>query len=181
MSGMEAPHPSEPAGHDDAHDDPDAVDRIVGQWAVVRPELDTRAMAVIGRIYRLAEAIGNDMELAYQAFGISRGEFDVLATLRRAGDPALSPGRLSDELMITTGGCTGRLDRLERAGLLERSPDPDDRRGVRVTLTDEGREVVDRAVEAGLEVQRSALAVLSPDQVDRLDALLHPLLLANDR
>lgn len=161
----------------------DAVDAIVAQWHVVRPELDTVPMGVLGRIFRIADVVGSRMERTYSAFGISRGEFDVLATLRRSGDPyVLSPRELSSTLMITTGGITGRLDRLEAAGLLARSPDPSDRRGVRVALTDDGRNIVDEAVVSGLEVQREVLeASLSPAQVARLDELLRVLLLATAR
>ncbi len=101
----------------------DPVDAIVAQWAEVRPDLDTTAMEVFGRVNRLSRAIGERMDRAYARFGISRGEFDVLATLRRSGEPyALSPRQLSATLMLTTGGMTGRLDKLERAGLLRRSP-----------------------------------------------------------
>lgn len=103
--------------------DKDPVDAIVEQWATVRPDLDTAAMEVFGRIFRLSRAMGDRMEKAYAPHGISRGEFDVLATLRRSGEPyALSPRQLSATLMLTTGGMTGRLDKLERAGLLRRSP-----------------------------------------------------------
>jgi DNA-binding MarR family transcriptional regulator len=162
---------------------PDAVDRIVEQWAVVRPELETVPMAVIGRIYRIAHALGEQMEVAYAAFGISRGEFDVLATLRRSGEPyVLSPRELSSTLMITTGGITGRLDKLERAGLLRRSPDPTDRRGIRVTLTDEGIRIVDDAVEAGLAVQRAALeSALTKTQTKQLDHLLRLMMGVTER
>lgn len=101
----------------------DPVDAIIDQWAVVRPDLDTAAMEVFGRIYRLARSMGDRTEKAYARFGIARGEFDVLATLRRAGEPyTLSPRQLSSTLMLTTGGMTGRLDKLEQTGLLRRSP-----------------------------------------------------------
>jgi DNA-binding MarR family transcriptional regulator len=163
--------------------DTDAVDAIVAQWREVRPELDTVPMAVIGRIYRIADAVGSRMEAAYQRFGISRGEFDVLATLRRSGEPyTLSPSTLSSTLMITSGGITGRLDKLERGGLLVRAPDPADRRGIRVTLTDEGVELVDRAVEAGLEIQREALeGSLTGPQVKQLEQLLRHLMVVAER
>jgi DNA-binding MarR family transcriptional regulator len=156
---------------------PDAVDAITDQWAAVRPHLDTVPMAVLGRIFRISESVGAQMERAYAPFGISRGEFDVLATLRRSGPPyMLSPRHLSSTLMITTGGMTGRLDRLEQAGWLGRSPDPDDRRGLRITLTDDGLRLVDQAVEAGLTVQRTALAQsLTPDEINTLGTLLRKL------
>jgi DNA-binding MarR family transcriptional regulator len=155
----------------------DAVDAIIEQWAAVRPDLDTRAMEVFGRIYRLSRAMGDRVEKAYAPYGISRGEFDVLATLRRAGEPyTLSPRRLSSTLMLTTGGMTGRLDKLERADLLRRSPDPHDRRGLQVTLTEKGLAVIDEAVGAGLAAQTEALSTLDDEQADQLADLLRALL-----
>ncbi|MEU5630315.1 MarR family winged helix-turn-helix transcriptional regulator [Streptomyces rishiriensis] len=160
----------------------DPVDVIIEQWATVRPDLDTAAMEVFGRISRLTRAMGDRMDKAYAALGVARGEFDVLATLRRSGEPyTLSPRGLSATLMLTTGGMTGRLDKLERAGLLRRSPDPHDRRGLQVTLTEKGLELVDRAVSAGLDVQTEALnAALNGEQADRLADLLRELLLATE-
>ncbi|MFE5853773.1 MarR family winged helix-turn-helix transcriptional regulator [Streptomyces sp. NPDC056500] len=156
----------------------DAVDAITEQWAEVRPDLDTAPMAVYGRIYRIARAMGDLIEKEYARFGVSRGEFDVLATLRRAGEPyTLSPRELSATLMLTTGGMTGRLDRLERAGLLTRNPCPDDRRALRVTLTDRGLELADQAVTAGLARQHEMCgAALDPAEADQLAALLRKLL-----
>ncbi|MGW2743852.1 MarR family winged helix-turn-helix transcriptional regulator [Streptomyces sp. NPDC001450] len=155
----------------------DPVDAIIEQWAAVRPDLDTKAMEVFGRIYRLSRAMGDRMEKAYAPYGISRGEFDVLATLRRSGEPyTLSPRQLSATLMLTTGGMTGRLDKLERAGLLRRSPDPHDRRGLQVTLTEKGLDVIDQAVGAGLAVQTAALSSLDAEQAGQLSGLLRELL-----
>ncbi|MFD5251627.1 MarR family winged helix-turn-helix transcriptional regulator [Streptomyces bobili] len=161
----------------------DPVDAIVEQWAAERPDLDTTAMEVFGRVSRLARAMGDRMEKAYAGLGISRGEFDVLATLRRSGEPyTLSPRQLSATLMLTTGGMTGRLDKLERAGLLRRSPDPHDRRGLQVTLTEQGLAVVEEAVGAGLAVQTEALtAALDAEQAGQLAGLLRELLLATER
>jgi DNA-binding MarR family transcriptional regulator len=161
----------------------DPVDAIIEQWAAVRPDLDTAAMEVFGRIYRLSRAMGDRTEKAYASLGISRGEFDVLATLRRSGKPyTLSPRQLSATLMLTTGGMTGRLDKLERAGLLRRSPDPHDRRGLQVTLTDKGLELVDEAVGAGLAVQTETLrAALNDEQADQLADLLRELLAGTEK
>ncbi|MFE2702490.1 MarR family winged helix-turn-helix transcriptional regulator [Streptomyces mirabilis] len=156
----------------------DPVDAIIEQWATVRPDLDTAAMEVFGRVFRLARTMGDRMEKAYAPYGISRGEFDVLATLRRSDAPyTLSPRQLSATLMLTTGGMTGRLDKLERAGLLRRSPDPHDRRGLQVTLTDKGLRLIDEAVGAGLAVQSEALAHLDEEQAGQLAALLRELLM----
>lgn len=157
----------------------DGVDRILAQWARERPDLDTEAMGVFGRIYRIAKAVGDTQEAAYARFGITRADFDVLATLRRAGEPyTLSPTALSASMMLTSGGVTGRIDRLERAGLVRRDPDPNDRRGTLVTLTPRGRELIDEAVPAGLERQQEALAALPPAKRRQLDALLRQLLAA---
>lgn len=168
--------PADPAAGSAAHD---AVDAIIDQWAAVRPDLSTAPMEVFGRVYRITQAMGDRVEKTYRSLGTTRGEFDVLATLRRSGEPyTLSPRRLSSTLMLTTGGMTGRLDKLERAGLLRRSPDPHDRRALQVTLTEEGLALVDRAVAAGLEVQRTALVAAGLDETEtaRLAALLRKLL-----
>ncbi|MER6525173.1 MarR family transcriptional regulator [Streptomyces sp. NPDC001508] len=154
----------------------DPVDAIIDQWTRVRPDLDTAGMEVFGRIFRLSRVMGDRMEKAYARFGISRGEFDVLAALRRIGEPyTLSPRRLSAALMLTTGGMTGRLDKLERSGLLRRSPDPHDRRGLRVTLTDKGLRLIDEAVGAGLAEQTAALSALGAGRSAELADLLRRL------
>ncbi|MCX4693326.1 MarR family winged helix-turn-helix transcriptional regulator [Streptomyces sp. NBC_01408] len=159
----------------------DAVDAIIGQWYAVRPELETAPMAVFGRIFRIGRAVGDAMEEAYGRYGISRGEFDVVGTLRRSGAPyTLSPRQLSATLMLTTGGMTGRLDKLEKAGLLCRKPDPHDRRGLQVTITDRGLALVDEAVTAGLEVQRAALTGLGDEEVEILSGLLRKLLAGSE-
>jgi DNA-binding MarR family transcriptional regulator len=156
---------------------PDGVDRIIEQWAHERPDLDTTAMAVFGRVYRLAKVSGDAVERAYGQFGIGRPEFDVLATLRRSGEPyELSPGALAGSMMLSTGGTTARLDRLEKAGLVRRVPSPTDRRSVLVRLTDRGRAIIDDAVAAGLAEQRRLLAHLSPAKVRQLSELLREAL-----
>ncbi|MFJ5551771.1 MarR family winged helix-turn-helix transcriptional regulator [Streptomyces sp. NPDC093225] len=155
----------------------DSVDAIRTQWNAVRPDLDVTPMGVFGRIYRISRAVGDAVEKAYSRYGVTRGEFDVLATLRRSGEPyTLSPRQLSASLMLTTGGMTGRLDKLEKAGLLRRSPDPHDRRALQVTLTERGFELIELAVVAGLEVQYEALAGLDADEVELLTGLLRKLL-----
>ncbi|MCJ1677304.1 MarR family transcriptional regulator [Streptomyces sp. APSN-46.1] len=155
----------------------DAVDAITAQWYAVRPDLNTAPMALFGRIFRIEKAMTDAMERTYGRYGISRGEFDVVATLRRSGAPyTLSPRQLSATLMLTTGGMTGRLDKLEKAGLLARTPDPHDRRGLQVTITERGLALVDEAVTAGLETQREALAGLTDEEVGALTGLLRKLL-----
>ncbi|SDX99273.1 DNA-binding transcriptional regulator, MarR family [Micromonospora pattaloongensis] len=157
----------------------DAVDRIVEQWRRERPDLRPEPMAVFGRIYRLARIVGDAQEKVYARWGITRGEFDVLAALRRAGIPyTLSPKAMTATLMLTSGGMTGRLDKLERAGLVTRSPDPADRRALQITLTESGKRVIEEAVGAGLEVQRRALDRLPEADRARLGDLLRDLLAA---
>jgi DNA-binding MarR family transcriptional regulator len=155
----------------------DGVDRILEQWAEERPDLDTEAMGIFGRIYRIAELAGAAQAATYSRFGLTRADFDVLATLRRSGEPfALSPTELTAALMLSSGGITGRVDRLARAGLVTRSADPHDRRGQLVTLTDRGRELIDDAVPAGLANQWELLAGLSETKRRNLDALLRQVL-----
>lgn len=157
----------------------DDVDRIVAQWARERPELETEAMAVFGRVYRIARLVGDAQEAVLAGHGVSRGEFDVLAALRRAGAPfRLSPGALARGLMLTSGGMTGRIDRLEERGLVARSPDPDDRRALLVRLEPEGLRVVDEAVGAGLAAQRAVLERLPAARRAPLGDLLRELLAA---
>ncbi|MEO3973881.1 MarR family transcriptional regulator [Streptomyces sp. CAU 1734] len=174
---MTTTEPAAPAGGP-GEQPPDAVDAIVGQWAEVRPDLDTGPMAVYGRIHRISRAMSDLMEREYKRYGLNLGEFDVLATLRRSGEPyTLSPRQLSATLMLTTGGMTGRLDRLEKAGMLTRNPDPLDRRGLRVTLTERGLAVADEAVAAGVSVQRELFGTaLDEAEARRLGDLLRRLL-----
>jgi DNA-binding MarR family transcriptional regulator len=158
------------------------VDRIVEQWARERPDLETTAMAVFGRVTRLARLAGDEVERVYAAFGIGRPEFDVLATLRRSGRPeGLTAGALAASMMLSTGGTTARLDRLEKAGLAVRSPDPGDRRSVVVRLTEQGRALVDEAVAAGLARQQELLAHVPPDEQERLSSLLRTVLAPLER
>ncbi|WP_327355981.1 MarR family winged helix-turn-helix transcriptional regulator [Streptomyces sp. NBC_01304] len=165
-----------------ASEAPDAVDAIIDQWNSVRPELDVEAMAVFGRIARITAKLQTVMDRTYGQFGINRGEFDVLATLRRADEPyTLSPRQLSATLMLTTGGMTGRLDKLERAGLLARSPDPNDRRGLQVTLTEKGLALIEEAVVAGLEVRQAILTSLDDRETEQLNGLLRTLLAATNQ
>ncbi|MGW2396554.1 MarR family winged helix-turn-helix transcriptional regulator [Kitasatospora sp. NPDC001664] len=158
---------------------PDAVDAIAAQWNAVRPDLSTEGMEVFGRMGRISRAVTDSVTQVHANHGIGRGEFDVLATLRRSGEPyTLSPRELTATLMVTTGGMTGRLDKLERAALITRSPDPNDRRGLRITLTEEGLGMVERAVGPGVEVYQRTIAVLTPEETATLNDLLRRLLVS---
>jgi DNA-binding MarR family transcriptional regulator len=154
----------------------DGVDRIIEQWERERPELDHSPIGVVGRISRLARELEQRLEPVYREHGLEPGWHDVLATLRRTGPPyELRPSELTGTLMLTSSGTTKRLDRLERAGLVERAPDPQDRRGVLIRLTAKGREVIDATTEAHLENERRLLAALSAAEREQLAGLLRKL------
>jgi DNA-binding MarR family transcriptional regulator len=154
----------------------DGVDAIIEQWRRERPELDHSPIGVVGRVSRLARELEARLEPVYREHGLEPGWHDVLATLRRTGPPyQLRPSDFTGSLMLTSSGTTKRLDRLERAGLIERAPDPDDRRGVIITLTDAGHDLIDRVTEAHLANEARLLEGLSAAERDRLAALLRKL------
>jgi len=136
----------------------DEVDRLVEAWQRERPDLDVDPMRVLSRVTRLARHLDLARRQAFAAHGLETWEFDVLSALRRSGTPyELSPGRLIRETMVTSGTMTNRVDRLTAKGLVARQPDPGDRRGVLVSLTDEGRRRVDAALDGLLEQERLLL------------------------
>jgi DNA-binding MarR family transcriptional regulator len=154
----------------------DGVDEILDQWRRERPELDPSPIGVIGRVSRLARELEQRLEPVYAEQGLEPGWYDVLATLRRTGPPyRLRASDFTSALMLTSSGTTKRLDRLEQAGLIARSPDPGDRRGTLITLTDAGRRLVDDATAAHLANERRLLEALTPAEQDRLAALLRKL------
>ena len=159
----------------------DAVDRITAQWRRERPDLDATPMEVIGRISRLSALVQRELERVFAEHGLAGGDFDVITTLRRSGAPyRLTPGELSRSTMVTTGGMTKRLDRLESLGLIRREPDPRDRRGKQIALTDDGRALADRAVDAHLQNEQRLLAGLSEARRRELASLLRELLIRID-
>ncbi|WP_040736149.1 MarR family winged helix-turn-helix transcriptional regulator [Nocardia tenerifensis] len=155
----------------------DPVDVIIGQWRRERPDLELEAMAILGRLARLLIVGQRVVESVFTAHGLQRGEFDVLAALRRSGEPyELNPSVLADTLMLSRAGMTGRLDRLESGGLVRRVADPDDRRAVRVALTDDGRTLIDRVVTAHAENETRMLSALSATDRRELDRIARALL-----
>lgn len=152
----------------------DRAQLAVEQWQQQRPDLDTLPMRLIGRLGEAVQVLNRDvLQPFFDEHRLHYGEFDVLATLRRAGAPhALSPTALYEAAMISSGGMTNRLDRLERAGLIERKPNPEDRRGTLVALTEAGFTLIDGLMTAHVENEKMALATLSRDEQEQLDRLL---------
>ena len=161
------------------HDD---VDEIVAAWRRERPDLDPEPLHVFSRLSRLARRLDLDRATAFGDHGIDGWEFDVLSALRRAGDPyELSPGRLVQETLVTSGTMTNRIDRLAAKGWVERAPSPTDRRGVIVRLTETGRAAVDGAMADLITRERDLLAELSETETGELTALLRRLLAPFER
>jgi DNA-binding MarR family transcriptional regulator len=155
----------------------DQIDEVLGRWRSSRPSIDTGPLEVTGRLSRIGPLLGRRQEAVFSRFGVNRGEVGALSALRVSGPPhRLSPTRLGRGLMLSSAGVTSRIDRLERRGLVRRLPDPDDRRGVIVELTDEGGRLVDEAVAAVAESDRQLLARLDADEITQLQALLKKLL-----
>ena len=156
----------------------DRADLAVAQWARERPDLPSLPMALFGRLSEAAERVMREhMNPLFAEAGLQSGEFDVLATLRRSGEPyMLSPTRLYEATMISSGGMTDRLDRLERARLIERRPDPRDRRGKLIALTEAGRRVIDEAIGRHVANEERLLAALTQAERETLDALLKKLI-----
>jgi DNA-binding MarR family transcriptional regulator len=156
----------------------DSVDRIVEAWAKSDPSVDASPLEVVGRLMLCAAHVERAIVGALEPFGLSFGDFDVLNTLRRRDDDAgTNPGALARSSLITSGAMTARLDRLERAGLIRRTPDREDRRAVRVHLTEAGRRLAEQALQAVIAADLAFLEPLSRRQRDAVASGLKQLLL----
>ncbi len=156
----------------------DRAARAIKEWSRARPDLDGLPMMVFGRLAEAAHSAAHDHIRPFLlANGMQPSEFDVLATLRRAGEPhALTPTALYEATMVTSGAMTGRLDRLEKAGLVERKDDPLDRRGTIVVLTKKGFATIDKVISKHVENERHMLSGLSRKDQETLAALLGKLI-----
>ena len=155
----------------------DEVDDLVAAWQAQRPDLDTEPLHVLSRVSRLAKHLDIARRSAFASHDLETWEFDVLSALRRQGPPfQLTPGALLRATLVTSGTMTNRIDRLAETGLVRREPDPRDRRGVLVTLTQSGRDRVDAALEDLLTSERALLASLGNPERDQLADLLRTLL-----
>ncbi len=151
----------------------DEVDTILDDWRRQRPDLDPSPMGVFGRIARLAARQRADLTLMLVDFDLTPASFDVLANLRRSDPPhCKTPTALASSSMMSTGGMTFRIDKLEESGLVARQHSPDDRRVVEVSLTSRGKAVIDEVIEVHLDRERSLLAAMSAKQTDDLSRLL---------
>lgn len=157
----------------------DVVDRIVGEWAQVQPELDVSPVEVVGRVSRLSRIIDQRLAENFAEHGIENWMYDVMATLRRIGPPhELSAGDLVRQTMVTTGAMTNRIDRLEARGYVVRVPSVVDRRSVTVRITPEGIDKVDEVAVTHYQLENSLLEALSPSQQENTQRSLRTLLIA---
>jgi DNA-binding MarR family transcriptional regulator len=155
----------------------DEVDRVIAQWHRERPELDLAAVGLLGRFARFAVIANRAVDAVFTRHGLRSGEFDVLAALRRSGEPyVLTPSTLSDTLMLSRAGMTNRLDRLEAADLVQRRLDPKDRRSFLVALTNRGRELVDTAMTEHTAHETDLVSALTPAELHTMDTLIRKLL-----
>ncbi|MEU0565100.1 MarR family transcriptional regulator [Nonomuraea sp. NPDC005983] len=158
-------------------DPQDEVDRLIAAWRSERPDLDVEPLQVLSRVSRLAKHLDRARRASFAEHNLEPWEFDVLTALRRAGRPyELSPGALLKATLVTSGTMTNRIDRLAQAGLVRRRPDPEDRRGVLVSLTDTGLARVDAAFADLLRREHALLASLGPTDQRTLSSLLRTLL-----
>jgi DNA-binding MarR family transcriptional regulator len=155
----------------------DWTDNLLTAWSELAPGFNVQAFDVTARISRLALHVARHQEQVFGRFGLNRGEVGVLAALRIAGPPhQLSPTRLFKGLMLSSAGITSRLDRLEQRGLVRRSRHPNDRRGILVELTDEGRALLDQAVRASSDAEGELVSGLDPEELRTLVSLLRKML-----
>jgi len=156
---------------------PDHMDRIIAQWRRERPDLDVASIGLLGRLFRSAQLADEALSDGIAPHGLQPGWFDLLAALRRSGTPyELNPTALMETTMLSSGGMTKRLDRLDEAGLIERRPDPSDRRGTLIRLTRRGKATIDKAVETHTRNEDTLLRSLSAADRRILDDLLRKLL-----
>jgi DNA-binding MarR family transcriptional regulator len=155
----------------------DRVSDYLDQWRRERPDLDPAPMGIAGRISRASELVSRATRSYFAEHGLHSGEFDVLATLRRSGEPfTLTPGEIAENTMVSSAAITNRLSRLEAKELLDRRTDPSNRRNVLVALTSDGLALVDNIVEGHLENERRLLAALSAEEQEQLARLLEQFL-----
>jgi DNA-binding MarR family transcriptional regulator len=154
----------------------EGMDDILHQWQLARPDLDPTPIALFGIIARVYLISKPRISRTLREFGLTREMFDVLATLRRSGPPyRLTPTQLSRSLVLTGPGMTNRLDRLEEAGLVLRTPDNRDRRSVHISLTSDGFKLIEEIVPQLADNERHLIKAFDPDKARQLIGLLEEL------
>ena len=155
----------------------DHVDLVLEQWSEQRPDLDASPMGVIGRLSRLSQLFDGELRRNFARHDLDRASFDVLATLRRSNsEHSLTPAGLMRSSMVTSGAITQRLDRLESRGLVTRSRSETDGRGVEVTLTPAGLELIDATLPTHVATENRLLEALSGPEREALADTLRTLL-----
>jgi len=153
------------------------VDRVLEQWGAVRPDLDLGPMGLIGHVTLASRLLTRAMEAAIAEQGLSMSGFDVLATLRRSGEPfRLSPSDLIDNTMVTSGTMTHRVDQLVKGGYVERVQNPDDGRSVLIQLSKRGFKIVEQTLAAHLATMEELTGGLTKADANRLEKLLRKLI-----
>lgn len=157
----------------------DATDLAMAQWRVERPDLDFSAMGPLARLARLGIFGGRLVDAVFEDSGLDRGDFNVLAALRRGGSPfRLMPSELAEALLTTRGGVTKRVDRLEKKGLVARIANDTDRRSLYIALTTQGERLIDELIALHTQNESHLLSVLTPDEISAFDLTLRKLLRA---
>lgn len=155
---------------------PDHIERRREQWRKELPDVDTTGMAILGRARWIALRVRPSIEAVFERHGLNTGEFDVISTLLRSGPPyRLRPTELFTSLMISSGGLTDRLNRLQEAGLVLRAASPEDARSLLVQLTPLGRKRAEATFREDMAVERALLQGLSIDELKTLGHLLTKL------
>lgn len=155
----------------------DSIDALLASWALKRPDLEFEPVAVISRLARVRGHIDSELEPVFHEFGLGHADFEAMVTLARiSGEHGVSQRRLADELGLTPGTISVRIDRLARQGLAQRIPDPDSKRSTLLALTARGRDLFEHVVPAHLANEQRLLAALSHDERQLLAGLLRKLL-----
>jgi DNA-binding MarR family transcriptional regulator len=157
----------------------DSVDKILKQWQVARPDLDCSPMGVVGRLRRTSNVWKTQMDKVFKQEGLNSIEFDILATLRRCGQPEVTPTELYRTLMISSGAVSTKIEQLVQRGFVARVASEDDRRSCKVKLTDEGQDYIDGALNAHVANMETMIGVLSSKEQQQLAVLLKKIQLAN--
>ena len=151
----------------------DAVDQLIEAWKETRPDLDPAPLGIVGRVIVLAQHLEKSVAVALSEHGITLGQFDILATLRRHGPKGgMTPTQLLGCVMLSSGGMTSRLDTLERSEWIVRCPDPNDRRGVIIELTPKGKKLIDIATATRFDEAARSLPSLDAVDREKLEGLL---------